>query len=76
MVRVFAAIWVVLAGLVSLGVGRAEAGFRTPESLVRNVYAYYGDRSSSLSNGLPRDAAALLLGAVLVLATKSARDQR
>ena len=35
----------------------AEAGFRSPESLVRNVYAYYGDRSSDLSSGLPRDAA-------------------
>jgi hypothetical protein len=34
----------------------AEAGFRSPESLVRNVYAYYGDRSSTLSSGLPRDA--------------------
>jgi hypothetical protein len=41
-----------LAGLVS----RLEAGFRTPESLVRNVYAYYGDRTSELSSGLPRDA--------------------
>ena len=35
----------------------AQAGFRTPESLVRNVYAYYGDRTSDLSRGLPRDAA-------------------
>jgi hypothetical protein len=34
----------------------AEAEFRTPESLVRNVYAYYGDRSSALSSGLPHDA--------------------
>jgi hypothetical protein len=33
----------------------AEAGFRSPESLVRNVYAYYGDRSSELSSGLPHD---------------------
>jgi hypothetical protein len=32
-----------------------QAGFRSPESLVRNVYAYYGDRSSDLSSGLPRD---------------------
>jgi hypothetical protein len=29
---------------------------RSPESLVRNVYAYYGDHSSELSSGLPRDA--------------------
>jgi len=35
----------------------AAAGFRSPESLVRNVYAYYGDRSSDLSNGLPHDTA-------------------
>ena len=34
----------------------ADAGFRSPESLVRNVYAYYGDRTSALSSGLPRDA--------------------
>ncbi len=48
------------AGLVllaGLGTSTAEAGFRSPESLVRNVYAYYGDGSSELSSGLPRDAA-------------------
>jgi hypothetical protein len=39
------------------GISTANAGFRSPESLVRNVYAYYGDRSSDLSNGLPRDTA-------------------
>jgi hypothetical protein len=33
----------------------ALTGFRSPESLVRNVYAYYGDRTSELSSGLPRD---------------------
>jgi hypothetical protein len=54
MTRVFAALLVVLAGL---GVATVEAGFRSPESLVRNVYAYYGDRSSDLSSGLPRDSA-------------------
>ena len=54
MAKVLAAILVVLAGP---GFGPAEAGFRTPESLVRNVYAYYGDRSSALSSGLQRDAA-------------------
>jgi hypothetical protein len=52
MARIFGAILVLLAGL---GVPAAEAGFRSPESLVRNVYAYYGDRSSDLSSGLPRD---------------------
>jgi hypothetical protein len=46
-------------GLALLALGStsgAEAGFRTPESLVRNVYAYYGDRTSALSSGLPHDA--------------------
>ena len=47
----------ILALLGGLGCSNLEAGFRSPESLVRNVYAYYGDRSSALSNGLPRDAA-------------------
>jgi hypothetical protein len=48
------AILVLLAGF---GISTVQAGFRSPESLVRNVYAYYGDRSSELSSGLPRDAA-------------------
>lgn len=46
-----------LALLAGLSASTAGAGFRSPESLVRNVYAYYGDRSSDLSNGLPRDSA-------------------
>jgi hypothetical protein len=53
MARIFAAVLVLVAGL---GILPAAAGFRSPESLVRNVYAYYGDRSSDLSNGLPRDS--------------------
>ena len=52
MTKVLAAILAMFAGL---GPSTAAAGFRSPESLVRNVYAYYGDRSSELSNGLPRD---------------------
>jgi len=44
-----------LAFCAGLGCSVAEAGFRSPESLVRNVYAYYGDRSSDLASGLPRD---------------------
>ena len=33
----------VIALLLSgIGIAVAEAGFRSPESLVRNVYAYYG----------------------------------
>jgi hypothetical protein len=54
MARAFGAMVILLAGL---GLSTVEAGFRSPESLVRNVYAYYGDRSSELSNGLPRDPA-------------------
>jgi hypothetical protein len=54
MAKLPGAILVLIAGL---GIPTAEAGFRSPESLVRNVYAYYGDRSSGLSNGLPRDSA-------------------
>ena len=49
-----------LAGVIALlltGIGVAEAGFRSPESLVRNVYAYYGNGSAEFSHGLPRDAA-------------------
>jgi hypothetical protein len=42
--------------LTALGISAAEAGFRSPESLVRNVYGYYGRGSSDLSKGLPRDA--------------------
>jgi hypothetical protein len=33
----------------------AEAGFRSPESLVRNVYAHYGHGAPEFSRGLPRD---------------------
>jgi hypothetical protein len=54
MTRFLAALLVLLAGL---GPSTAGAGFRSPESLVRNVYAYYGDRSSELSSGLPHDPA-------------------
>jgi len=52
MERVFAAIMVLLAGLAA---SPAEAGFRSPESLIRNVYGYYGNGASDYSNGLPRD---------------------
>ena len=52
MAKVVGTLLVLLAGL---GLSTVQAGFRSPESLVRNVYAYYGDRSSNLSSGLPRD---------------------
>ena len=50
MERVFAAILALVCGTASAG-----AGFRTPESLVRNVYAHYGNGAPDLSHGLPRD---------------------
>ena len=55
MIKVLAA-WLALGA--GIGCATAQAGFRSPVSLVRNVYAYYGDRSSELSNGLPHDPAA------------------
>ena len=47
----------ILALLGGLGCQSLAAGFRSPESLVRNVYAHYGDRTSALSSGLPRECA-------------------
>ncbi len=37
------------------GIAPAKAGFRSPESLIRNVYAHYGNGAAELSRGLPRD---------------------
>jgi hypothetical protein len=54
MAKVLAAILVLFAGT---GFSAAAAGFRSPESLVRNVYAYYGKGAPDLSKGLPRDPA-------------------
>ena len=45
------AIWI--AGFAALP---AQAGFRSPESLIRNVYAYYGKGSAEHSKGLPHNA--------------------
>jgi hypothetical protein len=52
MARLFGTVLLLLA---ALGIPAAEAGFRSPESLIRNVYGYYGRGSSDLSKGLPRD---------------------
>lgn len=52
MAKLFGTLVALLAGL---GVSPAGAGFRSPESLVRNVYAYYGNGSPDLSHGLPHD---------------------
>lgn len=54
MTKICAAILILLAGTAS---SEVEAGFRSPESLVRNVYGYYGEGSSGFSSGLPHDAA-------------------
>ncbi len=43
--------------LAGLGVSEAAAGFRSPESLVRNVYAHYGKGHPELSRGLLHDDA-------------------
>jgi hypothetical protein len=45
----------ILTLYVGLAIMPLEAGFRSPESLVRNVYAHYGQGSPGLSGGLPRD---------------------
>src|SRR5215470_10108171 len=42
--------------LFLLGTQPAAAGFSSPESLIRNVYAHYGRGVSELSKGLPRDS--------------------
>jgi hypothetical protein len=47
---------VILVLVACFATGPANAGFRSPESLIRNVYAYYGNGASELSKGLPRDA--------------------
>ena len=52
-----------ISGVIALlltGISVAEAGFRSPESLVRNAYAYYGKGSSDFSHGLPHDDATAL----------------
>jgi hypothetical protein len=47
----------VLLFFAVLGVSSVEAGFNSPESLVRNVYAHYGKGAPELSGGLARDEA-------------------
>jgi hypothetical protein len=50
---------IILATIVGLlagfGTSALQAGFRTPESLVRNVYGYYGSGAAELSHGLAHD---------------------
>lgn len=51
---------IVIAALVAalnISIKSASAGFQSPESAVRNVYAHYGTGSDGLSGGLPRDEA-------------------
>jgi hypothetical protein len=52
MAKLFPAVLMLCA---CFGVVPTEAGFRSLESLVRNVYAWYGNGSPGLSGGLPRD---------------------
>ena len=44
-----------LALAAALVPSHVAAGFRTPQSLVQNLYAYYGGGSPDYSHGLPRD---------------------
>jgi hypothetical protein len=50
--RTLAAVLIFVASLVT---SPLEAGFGSPESLIRNVYAYYGNGSPEFSGGLPHD---------------------
>jgi hypothetical protein len=52
MAKLGLAIFILVTGVAG---ARLEAGFRSPESLVRNVYAFYGNGSPGLSSGLPHD---------------------
>jgi hypothetical protein len=52
MAKLSTAVILLFAGLAATPL---EAGFRSPESLVRNIYAYYGNGSAGFSNGLPHD---------------------
>ena len=52
MAKLKVAVILLFAGLAATPL---QAGFRSPESLVRNVYAYYGNGSAGFSNGLPHD---------------------
>jgi hypothetical protein len=54
MPRIFGAVLVLFA---ALGASTVEAGFNTPESLIRNLYAHYGKGAPELSGGLARDEA-------------------
>lgn len=44
-----------LAAMAGSTMPPAAAGFQTPESVVRNVYAHYGTGSGEFSGGLPRN---------------------
>ena len=47
--------FIALIGMLCTPLSHAIAGFQTPESVVRNVYAYYGSGADGFSQGLPRD---------------------
>lgn len=54
---VSAPIALLLAAVGLLCPQTAVAGFRTPQSLVQNLYAFYGNGSPEYSRGLPHDEA-------------------
>lgn len=45
-----------LPALLLLSPLPAATGFKSPESLILNVYAHYGNGTPELSRGLPRDS--------------------
>ena len=53
MVKFVLRIFTLYAGFAAMPL---EAGFRSPESLVRNVYAHYGQGLAGFSGGLPHDS--------------------
>ena len=55
--KISALIAMLLAGFGMLCPQAASAGFRTPQSLVQNLYAWHGDGSPDYSHGLPHDEA-------------------
>ena len=56
MAKILRTILATIMGLLAgFSASALQAGFRTPESLVRNVYGYYGNGAAELSHGLAHD---------------------
>lgn len=57
MAKILCIIIATIVGLLTaFGASALQPGFRTPESLVRNVYGLYGHGAAELSHGLAHDA--------------------